>query len=62
MRNTLDPELLSGHERLTEVGALLARGLLRRRVRAAARAEKHLAISLASSHSCPEPSPAGGET
>ncbi len=68
--NPLDPELLSPDERLAEVGALLALGLLRDRVRAAGRREtcppslwrEHLAIPAASSDSCPEPSSGGRET
>ena len=44
MQNALDPELMSPDERLAEVGALLALGLLRGRLRAAGRREKDLAI------------------
>jgi len=62
MRNLLDPELLSPDERLAEVGALLALGLLRRRLRAAGRREKDLAIPRPPSDSCLEPSSGGRET
>jgi len=62
MRNALDPELLSPQERLAEVGALLARGLLRCRVRAVGRQEKDLDNLRLSSHSCPKPSSGGRET
>lgn len=62
MRNPLDPELLSPGERLAEVGALLALGLLRGRLRAAGRREKDLAILRPSSDSCPKPSSGGRET
>ena len=60
--NSLDPELLSPGERLAEVGALLALGLLRRRVRAAGRREKDLDNLRSSSDSCLEPSSGGRET
>jgi hypothetical protein len=60
--NSLDPELLSPGERLAEVGGLLALGLLRWRLRTAGRREKHLAIPVASSDSCPKPSSGGRET
>jgi len=60
--NPLDPELLSPGERLAEVGALLALGLLRCRLRAAGRREKDLAIPRPSSDSCPKPSSGGRET
>jgi hypothetical protein len=60
--NALDPELLSPDERLAEVGALLALGLLRGRVRAAGRREKDLAIVRPASDSCPKPSSGGRET
>jgi len=60
--NSLDPELLSPHERLAEVGALLALGLLRRRLRAAGRREKDLDNLRPSSDSCPKPSSEGRET
>ena len=62
MLNALDPELLSPDERLAEVGALLALGLLRGRLREADRREKHLAIPRPSSDSCPKPSSGGRET
>ena len=58
----LDPDLLSPDERLAEVGALLARGLLRCRVRAAGRREKDLDNVRPSSDSCPKPSSGGRET
>ena len=61
MLNALDPELLSPEQRLAEVGALLARGLLRCRVRAAGRREKDLDVLRPSSHSCPKPSSGGRE-
>ena len=61
MRNLLDPELLSPDERLAEVGALLALGLLRGLLRAAGRREKYLAIPAALSDSCLEPSSGGRE-
>ena len=61
MRNALDPELLSSQERLAQVGALLARGLLRCRVRAAGQREKDLDVLRSSSHSCPKPSSGEGE-
>jgi len=60
--NAVDPELLSPHERLAEVGALLALGLLRRRLRAAGRREKDLDNLRPSSDSCPKPSSEGRET
>ena len=60
--NAVDPELLSLDERLAEVGALLAVGLLRGRLRAAERREKHLAIPATLSDSCPKLSSGGRET
>ncbi len=60
--NPVDPELLSPDERLAEVGALLAQGLLRCRLRAVGRREKYLDSSVASSDSCLEPSSGGRET
>jgi hypothetical protein len=60
--NALDPELLSPGERLAEVGALLALGLLRGRLRAAGRREKVLDILRQASDSCPKPSSGGRET
>jgi len=62
MRNPLDPELMSPDERLAEVGAILALGLLRRRLRAAGRREKNLDNLRHSSDSCPKPSSGGRET
>jgi hypothetical protein len=62
MQNPLDPELLSPDERLAEVGALLALGLLRWRLRAAGRREKALDIFRQPSDSCPKPSSGGRET
>lgn len=59
MRNALDPELLSPEERLAEVGALLALGLLRGRLRAAGRREKDLDFLRTSSDVCPKPSSEG---
>ena len=56
MRNALAPELLSPEQRLAQVGALLARGLLRCRVRAAGRREKDLDVLRPWSDSCPKPS------
>ena len=60
--NALDPELLSPHERLAEVGALLALGLLRWRLRAAGRREKDLDSIRPSSDSCLKPSSGERET
>ncbi len=60
--NALDPELLSPDERLAEMGALLALGLLRCRLRAAGRREKDLAIIRPASDSCPKPSSGERET
>ena len=62
MLNALDPELLSPAERRAEVGALLALGLLRCRLRAAGRREKRLDNPRHSSDSCPKPSSGGRET
>ena len=59
--NPVDPELLSPHERLAEVGALLALGLLRCRLRAAGRREKDLDNIRPSSDSCLKPSSGGRE-
>jgi hypothetical protein len=61
MWNALDPELLSPEAHLAEVGALLARGLLRCRVRAAGRREKDLDVLRPWSDSCPKPSSRGRE-
>ena len=60
--NAVDPELMPPYERLAEVGALLAVGLLRRRLRESGPREKHLAIPRPSSDSCPKPSSGGRET
>jgi hypothetical protein len=60
--NRLDPERMAADERLAEVGALLARGLLRCRLRAAGRREKNLDNLRPSSDSCLEPSSGGRET
>jgi len=57
--NLSDPDTMSTVARLAEVGALLARGLLRGRVRAAGRREKDLDVLRPSSHSCPKPSSGG---
>lgn len=62
MRNALDPELLSPQERLAEVGALLARGLLRRRLRAADARQKGLEVLPPLSEVCLEPSSGERET
>jgi hypothetical protein len=62
MHNALDPELLSAQERLAEVGALLARGLLRRRLRAADERQKCLEVLPPLSEGCLEPSSGGRET
>ena len=62
MLNALDPKLLSPDTRLAEVGALLAAGLVRCRLRAAGRPEKDLDKSRPSSDSYLEPSSGGRET
>ncbi len=59
--NPVDPELLSPDERLAEVGALLAAGLLRCRLRAARRREKGLDNPRQPSDSCLEPASGGRE-
>jgi hypothetical protein len=62
MHNALDPELLSPQERLAEVGAVLARGLLRRRLRAANQRHKGLEVLPPLSEGCLKPSSGGRET
>jgi len=58
----LDPEMMSPVERLEEAASLLARGILRRRLRAVDGRQKRLDVSADSSHSCLEPRSEGGDT
>ena len=60
MPNQLDPKYLSGAERYGEVAQILARGLLRARLRAATE-KKVLDVSCASSDSWSEPPSEQGE-
>jgi hypothetical protein len=62
MSNPLDPELMSPAERLEEAASLLARGVLRRRLRAADGRKKPLDVIRSSSHSCLEPQSDGRDT
>lgn len=62
MSNPLDPEMMSPAERLEEAASLLARGILRLRLRAADGRQKRLDVSADSSHSCLEPRSEGRET
>jgi len=65
----LDPEMMSPAERLEEAASLLARGILRRRLRLARRQsggaadgrKKPLDVPADSSHSCLEPQSEGRE-
>jgi hypothetical protein len=52
----LDPEAMSPAERLEEAASLLARGILRRRLRTTDVENKGLDVLPASSDSCLEPS------
>ena len=61
MSNPLDPEMMSPAERLEEAASLLARGILRRRLRAADGRKKPLDVPADSSHSCLEPQSEGRE-
>jgi len=60
--NPLDPDLMTASERLAEAAYLLARGILRRRLRAADGRQKRLDVSADSSHSCLEPRSDGRDT
>jgi hypothetical protein len=62
MSNPLDPEVMSPAERLEEAAWLLARGILRRRLRTADGRKKPLDVLRSSSHSCLEPQSEGRET
>ena len=58
--NTVDPELMTAKERLTEVASLLALGFLRYWLRKAADGrENGLAIPRTSSDECPKPKSEG---
>jgi hypothetical protein len=46
MNNALDPNLMTAAERLTEVGEILAAGLLRLRAKRAEESENHGDLSL----------------
>jgi len=60
--NPLDPDLMTASERLAEAASLLARGILRRRLRAADGRKKPLDVLRTSSHSCVEPRSEGRDT
>jgi hypothetical protein len=62
MSNPLDPEMMSPPERLEEAASLLARGILRRRLRAADGRKKPLDVLRTSSHSCVGPQSEGRDT
>ena len=56
-----DPELMTAEERLAEVGVLLARGILRHRLRVAQQRGNCLAIRREPSDECLKPRSTGGE-
>ena len=62
MSNPVDPEMMCPAERLAEASSLLARGILRRRLRTADGRKKPLDVLGDSSHSCLEPQSEGRET
>ncbi|HUT75520.1 MAG TPA: hypothetical protein VM221_11895 [Armatimonadota bacterium] len=55
MSNPLDPEMMCPAERLEEAASLLARGILRRRLRTADGREKSLDVLREASDECVEP-------
>ena len=62
MSNPLDPEMMSPAERLEEAASLLARGILRRRLRTADGRKKGLELSGVPRDECLEPQSEGRET
>jgi hypothetical protein len=62
MSNPLDPEVMSAAERLEEAAALLARGILRRRLRTADGRKKPLDVLREARDECVEPQSEGRDT
>jgi hypothetical protein len=62
MSNPLDPEVTSPAERLEEAASLLARGVLRRRLRAADGRKKPLDVLREARDECVEPQSEGRDT
>jgi len=62
MSNPLDPEMMSPPERLAEAASLLARGILRRRLRAADGRKKPLDVPRQPRDECVEPQSEGRDT
>lgn len=62
MANLLDPDAMSPQERIEEAAALLARGVIRRRLRRADKRKKVLDVLRVSSDECVEPQSEKGET
>ena len=62
MPNPLDPEVMSPAERLEEAASLLARGILRRRLRTADGRQKPLDVPRQPRDECVEPQSEGRDT
>ncbi len=62
MANPLDPDAMSPRERIEEAASLLARGVIRRRLRRADKRKKVLDVLRVSSDECVEPQSEKGET
>jgi|GEM_PF-3903174 len=62
MSNPLDPEMMSPAERLAETASLLARGILRRRLRTADGRKKDLELLAVPRDECVEPRSDGRDT
>jgi hypothetical protein len=62
MSNPLDPDMMSPAERLAEAASLLARGILRRRLRAADGRKKPLDVPRQPRDECVEPQSEGRDT
>ena len=62
MSNPLDPEMMSPTERLAEAASLLARGILRRRLRTADGRKNPLDVPRQPRDECVEPQSEGRDT